>query len=259
MAPNLLDVSNIDLAFGGIKALTSVSLGVPAGKVTAVIGPNGAGKTTLFNVISGFYKAQRGTVTFAGQDLLAQPAHTRSRAGISRTFQNIALFPGMTVAENIKLGAHAHLDTGVFAAALYLGPAAREERAMDRKIDQTVIPLLGLEDSRDRSVSGLPYGLQKRIELARALVTEPKLLMLDEPFAGMNTTEKAKMSGQIRTLVAETDVTVLLIDHDMESIMTMSDQIVVLNFGKVIAAGTPAQVQANPAVIEAYLGAEDAA
>ncbi len=256
MAPNLLEVAEVEVSFGGVKALSDVSLGVPQGRVTAVIGPNGAGKTTLFNVISGFYPADRGKVRFEDRDLLAEPAHRRSRAGISRTFQNIALFPGLTVAENIKLGAHSHLKTGIFAAAVYLGPAAREERRIDEKINGTVLPMLGLEEVRDRSVSGLPYGFQKRIELARALITEPKLLMLDEPFAGMNATEKAKMSSQIRKLVAETDVTVLLIDHDMESIMSMSDQIVVLNFGRVIASGTPTEVQSNPAVIEAYLGAE---
>ncbi|APH71594.1 ABC transporter ATP-binding protein [Aquibium oceanicum] len=256
MTSDILDVSGVDVTFGGIRALSDVSLSVPERKITAVIGPNGAGKTTLFNVISGFYKANSGSVTFAGADLLSQPAHTRSANGISRTFQNIALFPGMTVAENIKLGAHAQLRTGLFTAGLYLGPAAREERELEQRMDETVIELLGLEDSRDSSVSGLPYGTQKRIELARALISAPRLLMLDEPFAGLPTTEKATMAAQIRKVVDERGVTVLLIDHDMESIMGMSDQVVVLNFGEVIAAGAPAEVQANPAVIEAYLGAE---
>jgi len=256
MPENLLEVSGVDVAFGGIKALSDVSLDVPANKVTAVIGPNGAGKTTLFNVISGFYPAQAGSVRFEGGNLLETPAHRRSSIGISRTFQNIALFPGMTVIENIKLGAHAQLKTGLFAAAVFLGPASREEAEISRRIDETVLTLLDLEDCRDRSVSGLPYGTQKRIELARALVSQPKLLMLDEPFAGMAAADKARMATQIRQVVAETDITVLLIDHDMESIMTMSDHIVVLNFGKVIASGTPAEVQASPAVIEAYLGEE---
>jgi branched-chain amino acid transport system ATP-binding protein len=254
--PDLLELTDISVGFGGIKALSDISFSVPSNKVTAVIGPNGAGKTTLFNVISGFYRADTGRVLFEGSDLLSRPPHRRSAMGIARTFQNIALFPGMTVQENIKLGAHAQLKTGLLTAAVFLGPAAREEAALTSLIDRTVLSLLDLTEFRDRSVSGLPYGVQKRIELARSLVTHPKLLMLDEPFAGMNTTEKAKMSSYIRRIVSETEVTALLIDHDMESIMSMSDQVVVLNFGKLIAMGAPSEVQSDATVIEAYLGAE---
>jgi branched-chain amino acid transport system ATP-binding protein len=253
--PDLLRIENISLAFGGIAALTDVSVSVAEGRVTAVIGPNGAGKTSLFNVISGFYRPNAGRVTFGDRDVLALPGHARSAMGIARTFQNIALFDGMTVLENIKLGAHAQLRANVFSAAVYFGWAQREEDDLTRQIETEVLKFLELEDVRDAATNGLPYGVQKRIELARALVTRPKLLLLDEPFAGMNAIEKARMATYIRRCVAEWGATVLLIDHDMEMVMGLSDHVAVLNFGKLIASGDPAAVQRHPMVIDAYLGA----
>jgi len=221
-----------------------------------VIGPNGAGKTSLFNVVSGFYRPSRGAVSFEGRDILALPAHARSRLGIARTFQNIALFSGMTVLENIKLGAHAQLRANVFSAAIYLGGARREEQELGRRIERDLIDFLDLGEVRDSPIAGLPYGLQKRVEIARALVMRPRLLLLDEPVAGMNAEEKHAMAGIIRRCVADWGATVLLIDHDMSTVMDLSDHVVVLNFGCMIAAGAPGEVRRHPGVVEAYLGAE---
>jgi len=252
----LLGIDNVNLVFGGIAALSDVSAQVADGRVTAIIGPNGAGKTSLFNVISGFYRPTSGSVHFDGTNLTRQPAHRRSGLGIARTFQNIALFSGLSVLENIKLGAHAQTRSGLFGSAVYLGPAQREERDLTRRIDADIIDFLDLGDIRDRPVAGLPYGLQKRVELARALVMRPRLLMLDEPVAGMTAPEKEQMSHYIRKCVAEWGATVLLIDHDMTMVMGLSDHVVVLNFGKVIADGHPDAVRSHPDVISAYLGAE---
>jgi len=252
----LLEVDGISLAFGGIAALSDISTSVRQGRITAIIGPNGAGKTSFFNVISGFYKPSAGAVRFDGADILAMPAHTRSTLGIARTFQNIALFEGMTVLENIKLGAHAQLNANVFSAGIYLGWARREEESLAARIDEDVVEFLDLGEIRDREIAGLPYGLQKRVELARALVMRPRLLLVDEPFAGMNASEKIRMADYIRRCVTDWGTTALLIDHDMEMVMGLSDHVVVLNFGKMIAAGEPEAVRQHPAVIEAYLGAE---
>jgi len=252
---DLMSIERVSLAFGGIAALSEVSVAVAAGRVTAVIGPNGAGKTSLFNVISGFYRPNAGAVTFDGRDILSLPGNARSTLGIARTFQNIALFDGMTVLENIKLGAHAQLSANVFSAGLYMFWAKREEDDLTRRIEREVLGFLELEEVRDGPIGGLPYGVQKRVELARALVMRPRLLLLDEPFAGMNVNEKARMANTIRRCVAEFGTTVLLIDHDMEMVMGLSDHVAVLNFGRLIAAGDPHGVRRHPMVIDAYLGA----
>jgi branched-chain amino acid transport system ATP-binding protein len=253
---DLLKIDDISLSFGGVTALSGISTGVKQGHITAFIGPNGAGKTSLFNVISGFYRPGSGQVLYENVDILRLPAHARSKLGIARTFQNIALFEGMTVLENIKLGAHAELKSDVATSSWYMGPARREEQALTTRIDETVLEFLQLSGIRDRQIEGLPYGMQKRVELARALISKPRLLMVDEPFAGMNAQEKSRMADYLRRCVTEWGTTTLIIDHDMEMIMTLSDHVVVLNFGRMIAAGDPLSVRKHPAVIEAYLGAE---
>jgi branched-chain amino acid transport system ATP-binding protein len=255
----LLSIDNVTLRFGGIRALSDVSLTVEEGQVTAIIGPNGAGKTSLLNTISGFYRPQDGRITFNGADLLATPAYGRTGLGIARTFQNIALFPGLSVIENIKLGAHSRLKTNVFQAGLYLGRARKEEAELTHEIDRDLIDLLNLTAVRDAPVEALPYGAQKRVELGRALVSNAKLLLLDEPVAGMNSAEKAEMAKAVQHCVRDLGTTVVLIEHDMQTVMSLSQHVVVLNFGQVIAAGTPDEVKVNPKVVEAYLGVSEEA
>lgn len=249
-----LEVENLSLQFGGVKALDGVSLDVAPGSITALIGPNGAGKTSAFNAISGFYKPKTGTVRLDGVDITAVPARARAKLGLARTFQNIALFRGMTVLDNIKLGRHAHLRTNVLDALLYYGRARREETQLRGEIERDVIDFLELDHIRNVPVAILPYGLQKKVELARALAMRPRILMLDEPVAGMNREETEDMARAILDVRDEWGVTVLLVEHDMGMVMDISDHICVLNFGRRIASGTPAEVRSNEDVIRAYLG-----
>ena len=256
-APPLLQVDSVTLAFGGVRALSGVSFEVQPGSITAVIGPNGAGKTSLFNTISGFYRPTAGSIRFRGREITRLPPPERARLGLARSFQNIALFRGMTVLDNIKLGRHAHLKTNVFEALAYWGRARREEAELRRDIEERIIDFLEIDHIRHAPVAALPYGLQKRVEMARALAMQPEILMLDEPVAGMNREETEDMARFILDVRAEWGATVLMVEHDMGMVMDLSDHVVVLNFGQVIAQGTPAVVQADPEVGRAYLGSGD--
>ena len=253
----LLQIDGVTLAFGGVKALTGVGFAVQPSSITAVIGPNGAGKTSLFNTISGFYRPTSGTIRFQGQDITRVPAPQRAKLGLGRSFQNIALFRGMTVLDNIKLGRHTHLKTNVFDALLYIGRARKEEAELRRDIEERIIDFLEIDHIRNAPVAALSYGLQKRVEMARALAMQPQILMLDEPVAGMNREETEDMARFILDVRAEWGVTVLMVEHDMGMVMDLSDHVVVLNFGQVIAQGAPAVVQADPEVARAYLGSGD--
>lgn len=253
----ILTLEGISLSFGGLRALKNITFDMPEGGITTIIGPNGAGKTSLFNTISGFYKPQEGRVIFRGEDISGMHPPKRAELGLARTFQNIALFRGMTVIDNIKLGAHSQLKTGVFSSLGYFGRAKREEMALRKKIEYKIIDFLEIDHIRNMPVASLSYGLQKRVELARALAIGPEVLMLDEPVAGMNREEKEDMARFILDLNREWGMSVLMVEHDMGMVMDISDKVVVLNFGELIAQGNPAEVKDNPEVIKAYLGSGD--
>lgn len=253
----ILALDGVSLRFGGLKALTDVSFGVAPGSITAVIGPNGAGKTSLFNCISGFYRPQAGSIAFEGESIIGLHPPDRAKLGLARTFQNISLFRGMSVLDNIKLGRHAHMKTGLLDALVYWGPARREEAEVRAEIEERVIDFLEINHIRHQPVASLPYGLRKRVELARALAMKPRILMLDEPVAGMNREETEDMARFILDVKEEWGTTILMVEHDMGLVMDISDHVVVLNFGQVIARGRPDEVTANEDVIRAYLGAGD--
>jgi branched-chain amino acid transport system ATP-binding protein len=249
----ILKMDNISLAFGGVKALTDISFDVREHEVRAIIGPNGAGKSSMLNVINGVYRPQHGTITFRGQERRDMDTHDAAMQGIARTFQNIALFRGMTVLDNIMTGRNLKMKSSILAQALWVGPARREELANRRKVEE-VIDFLEIQHIRKTPVGRLPYGLQKRVELARALAAEPSMLLLDEPMAGMNVEEKQDMCRFVLDVNEQYGTTIVLIEHDMGVVMDISDRVVVLDYGKKIGDGTPDDIRSNKAVIDAYLG-----
>ena len=249
-----LRIEGVAKRFGGVTAVDDVSLEVRAGEIVSVIGPNGAGKTSLLNMVSGFYRPDRGRISFEGEDITRLPPSRIALRGIARTFQNIALFKGMTVLDNLMLGRHVRMKAGVFASFVYWGLAQKEEIAHREKVED-LLEFLKLEDLRKSPTGSLSYGLQKRVELGRALALEPKVLLLDEPMGGMNQEEKEDMARYVLDVNEERGTTIILIEHDMGVVMDISHRVAVLDRGRVIAEGDPRSVQANPDVIRAYLGA----
>jgi branched-chain amino acid transport system ATP-binding protein len=249
----ILDLRHISLSFGGVKALTDISFDVREHEIRAIIGPNGAGKSSMLNVLNGVYRPQQGEIVYRGQHRKDMNTYAAAKSGIARTFQNIALFKGMTVIDNIMTGRNLKMQTNLLLQALYWGPARKEEIEHRRKVEE-IIDFLEIQHIRKTPVSRLPYGLQKRVELGRALAAEPDILLLDEPMAGMNVEEKQDMCRFILDVNDQFGTTIVLIEHDMGVVMDISDRVVVLDYGKKIGDGTPDEVRNNGDVITAYLG-----
>ena len=251
-----LEVKDITLRFGGVTAIKGVGFNVEQGTIHAIIGPNGAGKTSMLNCISGVYRPQEGRITLDGKDITALSPYARTGLGLARTFQNIALFKGMTVLDNLLIGRHTHQKAGLLAGGIYYGSGQKEE-VIHRKYVEDIIDFLEIEPIRKKTVGTLAYGLQKRVELARALALEPKILLLDEPMAGMNAEEKEDMARFVLDINDDRGTTIVMIEHDMGVVMDISNRVVVLNFGQKIADGTPDEVQRDSQVQKAYLGQEE--
>lgn len=252
-AENLVAVRNVTLSFGGTIALSDVSFGINRGEILAIIGPNGAGKTSMLNCFNSFYRPDSGAILFEGRDLTREPPHRIARLGVARTFQNIALYSGLSTLDNLMAGRHIHMRASMLQCLLYWGAAHRED-IEHRRVVEEIIDFLEMEHIRKSVVGSLPYGLRKRVELGRALAMEPTLLLLDEPMAGMNQEEKEDMARFILDAHERRGTTVVLIEHDMGLVMDIADRIVVLHFGTKLAEGSPEAVRNNPEVIEAYLG-----